>query len=83
MRRAYVGNIPFATTADELRVWFQPYGIASVEIIKDKHTGRSRGFAFVDFTTAEDFEAALKSHNGREIDGWRVVVNDATEKRGR
>jgi cold-inducible RNA-binding protein len=82
MKRAYVGNIPFATTAEDLRAWFAPLKIADVQVIKDRHTGRSRGFAFVEFETADDFEQALRSHNGKEIDGWRVVVNDATEKRG-
>lgn len=81
--RAYIGNIPFATTEDEIREWLAPYKIGEVRVIRDRETGRSRGFAFAEFASDLEFEAALHSHNGKEIKGWRVIVNDATEKRSR
>lgn len=81
MKRAYVGNIPFATTVEELRAWFAPLKIDEINIIFDHHTKRPRGFAFVEFSTAEDFETALWKHNGQQLGGRTIVVNDATEKR--
>lgn len=83
MKRAYVGNLPFSTTEAELREWLTPYEITDVQMIHDHHTGRPRGFAFVEFATAEDFENALRSHNEQYLDERRIIVNDATEKRGR
>ncbi len=81
MKRAYVGNIPFATTAEELREWLKPYEVLDVQIIKDHDTGRSKGFAFVEFATPEDFEGALKTHNESYLDERRIVINDAQPKR--
>ena len=81
MKRAYVGNIPFATTADELREWFKPYKIEDVQVIHDRDTGRPKGFAFVEFATPEDFECALKTHNDTYLGERRIIVNDAINKR--
>jgi len=83
MKRAYVGNVPFTTTEDELREWFKPYEITEIQIVHDRNTGRPRGFAFVEFASENQFELALRSHNERELDGRRIVVNDAVDKRGR
>ena len=82
MKRAYVGNIPFAATAADLIDWFRPHKVVSVEMILDRDTRRPKGFAFVEFDTAKDFEAALLSHNQTELAGRRIIVNDATKKRG-
>jgi len=82
MRRMYVGNLPFTSTEDDLRRFFSPYRLVDVQIIMDRNTGRSRGFAFVEFETSAEFERALHTHAGREIDGRRIVVNDATERPG-
>jgi RNA recognition motif-containing protein len=81
MKRAYLGNLPFTTTEQQLREWLAPYRIKDVQIIHDRNTGRSRGFAFVEFETSAEFEMALHSHNDGTIDGRKIVVNDATEKR--
>lgn len=81
MKRAYVGNIPFKTTDDDLKKFFEPYRLVEITIMYHRDTGKSRGFAFVEFETEKDFEAALWSHDGRDIDGRKIVVNDAIEKR--
>jgi cold-inducible RNA-binding protein len=81
MKRAYVGNIPFTTTAEELRAWLAPLKIDEINIIFDHNTKRPRGFAFVEFSTVDDFEKALWQFNGQQLGGRTIVVNDATEKR--
>jgi RNA recognition motif-containing protein len=78
MKRAYVGNIPFATTTDQIREWFAPLSIDDVQIIITH--GKPRGFAFVEFATADDFDRALWK-DGQELGGRRIVVNDAADKR--
>ena len=83
MKRAYVGNIPFQLTEEDLREWFKPYAVTDVQIVKHSVTRKSRGFAFVEFATAEEFEKSLSTHHDRSIDGRKIVVNDATEKRPR
>jgi RNA recognition motif-containing protein len=87
MKRAYVGNIPFETTEDDLRTWFTagktPYVLESVEVIRDRHTGSPKGFAFIEFASEEMLDAAIWEFNGRELGGRKIFVNDATEKKGR
>lgn len=77
-KRIYVGNIPFSTTEEELKELFQPHGeVVSVDIIKDRNTGRSRGFCFIDMENADEAKAAL---GGKEFKGRKLFVNDAKEK---
>ena len=75
--RLYVGNIPYTTTEDELQEAFSAYGsLREVRIITDRETGRSRGFAFVTFESAENAETAMQL-NGQDLGGRRLVVNAA------
>ncbi|KAJ1999980.1 hypothetical protein GGI04_004341 [Coemansia thaxteri] len=60
---AFVGNLPFKTTAEELRDFLKAANPASVRLMTDKDTGKSRGFAFVDFATSADLKHALKFHH--------------------
>ncbi|HTB81064.1 MAG TPA: RNA-binding protein [Opitutaceae bacterium] len=82
--KLYVGNIPFSTTAQDLQDLFaQIGGVASVDLIFDKFTGRSRGFAFVAMTTGEDAQKAIEKLHGHEMDGRNITVNEARPKEDR
>lgn len=78
VKRLFVGNIPFRLTEDELRAWFQEAGVAaeSVTIARERDSGRSRGFAFVDISDT-DFDTAIRSCHGKEINGRALVVTEA------
>jgi RNA recognition motif-containing protein len=74
----YVGNLPYETTEDELLEQFAPYGeVTSVNIIKDRHTGESRGFGFVEMRTKSAGEAAIAGLAGKEMGDRSLVVNEA------
>jgi RNA recognition motif-containing protein len=74
----YVGNLPYRMTEDQLRQEFEQYGqVASCTIIKDKATGQSKGFGFLEMPTREEAEAAITGLNGRDIQGRRLNVNEA------
>lgn len=76
--KLYVGNLPFSTTAQELQDLFSSAGsVASVDLIFDKFTGRSRGFAFVNMTTPEDAQKVLDKFNGYDMGGRALTVNEA------
>jgi len=80
----YVGNLSFNVTEDEIREVFAQYGeVASVNIIQDRETGRSRGFAFVEMPDGEQAKEAIEKVNLTEIDGRAVTVNEARPKRDR
>jgi|UniRef100_A0A7V3PSW7 RNA recognition motif-containing protein len=77
-KRVFVGNLPFSATEDRLRDLFGQHGeVTSVEIIKDKFTERSRGFAFVEMATDEQAAAAIAALNQTEMDGRQLTVNEA------
>jgi RNA recognition motif-containing protein len=74
----YVGNLSFTTTEDELRSIFEPFGqVASVTILKDKFTGKSRGFGFVEMPEREQAEEALKNLNEKDFNGRTLKVTEA------
>ncbi len=80
----YIGNLPFSATEDEIREAFAGFGqVNSVTIIKDKMSGRSRGFGFVEM--AEDGEAqnAIQALNGKDFKGRGMVVNEARPREDR
>ncbi len=81
MTSIYVGNLAHATTEDELRQVFSEFGnVAGVSIIKDRETGRPRGFAFVEMPNAQEAAAAIQAVNLREINGRSVTCNEARPK---
>lgn len=83
-KRIYVGNLPWATTSDDLRDMFSEHGdVESAEVISDRETGRSRGFGFVAMTSDEVMSAAIEALNGHEIEGRPLVVNEARERQQR
>lgn len=83
MKRLYVGNLPYATTKEDLEERFGQHGeLTDVKIITDRETGRSKGFAFVEFKTEGDAEAAL-SEDGMDFNGRPMRVKEAEQKERR
>ena len=82
--KLYVGNLPFASTAQDLEALFGQVGTVSVvEIIFDKFTGRSRGFAFVTMTTGDEAQKAVEKFHGFQMDGRALAVNIARPREER
>ena len=78
----YAGNLPWGLSEEDLREAFEAFGeVASVKIIKDKFTGRSRGFGFVEMSNQEEGEAAISALNGKDLKGREIVVNQARPRR--
>jgi len=74
----YVGNISFDATDETIRQAFESFGeVASARIIKDKYTGQSRGFGFVEMLEQAQAQTAIKSLNGKELLGKQISVNEA------
>ena len=79
--KLYVGGLPYSTKEDDLKAAFAEYGeVASVRIIEDRETGRSRGFGFVEMATAEEAQAAIDGLNETDFGGRKMAVNIAREK---
>ena len=82
--RLYVGNLPFSISEQEVEEMFRQIGVVeSTNLVTDRDTGRSRGFAFVEMDSREAAEAAIASLNGREIDGRALTVNEARPRENR
>jgi len=76
--RIYVGNLSYQATEDELRQLFEPYGeVAEVNVITDRDTGRSRGFAFVEMPNAKEGAAAVEALDQKPHQGRNLRVNEA------
>jgi RNA recognition motif-containing protein len=74
----YVGNISYNIREDELRTAFGSFGqVESIKIIKDKYSGQSKGFGFVDMPSAEEARSAITDLNGKELNGRTLKVNEA------
>jgi cold-inducible RNA-binding protein len=85
-KNLYVGNLSYETTDDTLRTLFAEFGeIESVNVITDRYTGRSRGFAFVEMATEEAAQAAMSALNGKQVDEREIKVDKAKPRpdRGR
>ncbi len=81
MTNIYVGNLSFSTTEDELREVFSQYGkVASVSVVKDRETGKPRGFAFVEMADGKEAADAIRELNLKEIGGRSITVNEARPK---
>lgn len=74
----YVGNLAYSVTEDELRTAFSAYGeVASVNVITDKFSGQSKGFAFVEMPRNAEADAAIKALNETPLKGRNIKVNQA------
>ena len=79
--KLYVGNLPFDTTENDLQDMFGGFGpVTDVNLITDRASGRSRGFAFVTMATPEAAQAAIKDLAGKNIKGRNLTVNEARPK---
>ena len=83
-KRLFVGNLPFSMTDADLETTFSEYGtVASATVIRDRDTGRSRGFGFVEMDTEDEAKAAQQGTDGLEVEGRRLRVNEAQPRRPR
>lgn len=81
--KIYVGNLPYEATEQELRDEFATFGeVGSVNIIKDRYTGRSRGFGFVEMTSVSEGQAAIAGLNGKTFKDQTLTVNAARPPSG-
>ncbi|PIR02811.1 MAG: RNA-binding protein [Candidatus Nealsonbacteria bacterium CG_4_9_14_3_um_filter_35_11] len=81
-KKLYIGSLSYSTTEDSLRDLFSQAGtVDSVAVIIDKISGRSKGFGFVEMSTEEEAEKAIEMFNGKELDGRKIVVNEARPMR--
>ncbi|MCW5978284.1 MAG: RNA-binding protein [Bryobacteraceae bacterium] len=84
MKNIYVGNLSFQTTEQDLEAAFAAYGhVENVNIIRDRDTGQSRGFAFVEMSGDADAEGAIRGLNGTELDGRSLKVVEARPREER
>jgi RNA recognition motif-containing protein len=80
----YVGNLAGEVTDDDLRAAFEGFGqVDTANVIKDKYSGESRGFGFVEMPGKAEAEKAIEEMNGKELQGRTVTVNEARPKRDR
>jgi RNA recognition motif-containing protein len=82
--RLYVGNLPFSTTAEDLQSHFAQAGtVVSAELVSDKFTGRSRGFAFVEMSNQDEANKAIAEFHGKDFQGRTLTVNEARPREER
>jgi len=87
VKKLYVGNLPFNASEEQLQEWFSQVGVnpSAISLIRDRFTGQSRGFAFIEISNDEDADRAVTSLNGQNFGGRNLVVNEArpqTERSG-
>ena len=83
MKNIFVGNLDFGATESAIRSLFEPYGtVDRVNLVTDRDTGRSRGFAFVEMSDSAQAERAITALNGAELGGRALNVNEARPKAG-
>lgn len=80
----YVGNVSYSTDDGRLEELFSSFGeVASARVIKDRETGRSKGFGFVEMTNDDEANAAIEGLNEKEVDGRTLRVNEARPREER
>lgn len=81
MKNIFVGNLDFAATDSSIRAMFEQYGtVDRVNLVTDRDTGRSRGFAFVEMSNTQEADRAIAALNGAELGGRALNVNEARPK---
>ena len=82
--KLFVGNLSFNTTENDLQEAFAAHGqVVEANLMMDRMTGRSRGFAFVTYATPEEAQKAIEAMNGKQLDGRALTVNIARPKEER
>lgn len=80
-KNLFVGSLPFTVTEDTLGQLFAQHGqVQSVNVIKDKYSGQSRGFGFVEMSTDEEAQKAMQALNGYNMEGRNIIVKEALPK---
>lgn len=80
-KNIFVGSLPFSVTDDALGQLFAQHGqVQSANVIKDKYSGQSRGFGFVEMSTEEEAQKAIQALNGYNLEGRNIVVKEALPK---
>lgn len=80
----YIGNLAYGVTDGQLEALFQEFGtVTSVNLIKDKFSGESKGFGFIEMERQAEAEEAIKKLNGRPLDGRNLTVNIARARNDR
>lgn len=81
VKNLFVGSLPFTITEDALGQLFAAHGqVQSVNVIKDKYSGQSRGFGFVEMATEEEAQKAMQALNGYNLEGRNIIVKEALPK---
>lgn len=84
MKNIYVGNVSFQTSEQDLDAAFSAYGqVERVQIVKDRDTGQSRGFAFVEMPNDAEADKAMAALNGADVGGRSLTVNEARPREAR
>ena len=84
VKRLFVGSLSYSTTSAQLEELFSQVGkVASLNLITDKYSGQSKGFAFVEMSTDEEADKAIAKFNNFELDGRKIVVNEARPQENR
>ena len=80
----YVGNLPFESNERDLKEMFAEFGsVETARVISDRDSGRSKGFGFVEMSSKEEADEAIKQLNGKEIGGSNIKVNEAKPREER
>src|SRR5262245_20228632 len=83
-KKIYVGNLSYETSGADLETMFAPYGtVQSAQVIMDRDTGRSKGFAFVEMGSDSEAQAAIAGLDGKDVGGRNLKVNEAKPKEDR
>src|SRR5947209_9882204 len=83
-KKLYVGNLTYGVTDSDLEQMFAPHGtVQSAQVIKDRDTGRSKGFGFVEMGTDQEAQAAIAALSGKEVEGRQLTVNEAKPREDR
>ena len=85
MKKLYVGNLPYQASESELESWFAQAGFSpdAVTIVRDRFSGESRGFGFVEITDDAEADRAVAACNGQDFLGRSLIVNEARPLRER
>ncbi len=79
--KLFVGSLPWSVDDDKLKQTFEVHGnVVSAKVVKDRDTGRSRGFGFVEMENSSEAKSAIKALNESELSGRNIVVNEAKSR---
>ena len=83
-QKLYVGGLSYTTTEETIHSLFEKHGeVHNTTVIKDRYSGQSKGFAFVEMESGSDATRAIEVLNGSELDGRKITVSEARERTGR